>query len=244
MSDLTRQLIPDAQAFLTELSQNNSRDWFQTHKARYDDQLRRPAEALLAEVADYLRPHHPGIQGKLFRPQRDLRFSRDKTPYHTHLHMLWQLPLLPGAGLFFGIDPARLRVGGGVMSLDGAALSRWRIAVAGRPLVRVYPTAGLDQIDGRRQPPDSGFADELAALLDILTLKGFRPNAAELKRVPGPQDQTHPHADLLRRKSLTLWSDLDLTSPVDPKAAICSAALVLAPVFTLLRPILTKPVAA
>ncbi|MFS4580252.1 DUF2461 domain-containing protein [Phaeobacter sp. C3_T13_0] len=239
MSNTTGQLIPDAQAFLAELAKNNSRDWFKTQKSRYDLQVRDPAQTLLSEVADYLRPHHPGIQGKLFRPQRDLRFSKNKTPYHTHVHMLWQLPGLPGAGLFFGIEANRLRVGGGVMTLKGAALTRWRSAVAGQPFTRDYPTAGLDHVAGHDASPDSGFADELAALTDILTLKRFMANAAELTRVPAPFGKTHPHADLLRRKSLTLWCDLDPKAQIVPMGTICSAALMLEPLFILLRPILT-----
>ncbi|AUQ73924.1 DUF2461 domain-containing protein [Phaeobacter piscinae] len=244
MSDITRQLIPDAQAFLAELAESNTRDWFQSHKARYEAELRHPAEALLQAVADYLRPHHPGIRGKLFRPQRDLRFSKDKTPYHTHLHLLWQLPQPPGCGVFFGIDPGGVRIGGGIMGLKGSALTRWRDAVAGQPLTRSYPTAGLAQVAGHPSPRDSGFADEMAALMDILALKGFQPKAPELKRVPSPHGQSHPHADLLRRKSLTLWRDVALAPPPDPVAAVCSAALVLAPLFTLLQPILAEPVAA
>ncbi|AFO88018.1 DUF2461 domain-containing protein [Phaeobacter inhibens] len=244
MSDITRQLIPDARAFLTELSETNTREWFQSQKARYEAELRHPAEALLQEVADYLRPHHPGLQGKIFRPQRDLRFSKDKTPYHTHLHLLWQLPQHPGCGVFFGIDPDGARIGGGIMALKGATLSRWRDAVAGQPLTRAYPTAGLAQVAGHPNPRDSGFADELAALMDILALKGFQPKAPELKRVPAPHGQSHPHADLLRRKSLTLWRAVDPVPPPDPVAAVCSAALVLAPLFTLLQPILADPVAA
>lgn len=88
MTDRFARLIPDARAFLTELSANNTRDWFTTRKSRYEADLKAPALALLEEGAQAIAritgqmPHT-----KLFRPHRDVRFSKDKTPYHTHLHL-------------------------------------------------------------------------------------------------------------------------------------------------------------
>ncbi|APG47496.1 DUF2461 domain-containing protein [Phaeobacter porticola] len=239
MSDAADQLIPNAQTFLAELVQNNNRDWFKDHQGRYDQLLRHPAEALLRAVSEYLGPHHPGITGKLFRPQRDLRFGTDKTPYHTHLHLLWSLPATPGAGLYFAVTATRVTLGGGVMQFSRDQLPRWRAAIAGQPMTRSYPTGGLDPVAGHSPASDSGLADELAALLDILALKGLQPKPAELKRVPAPHGAGHPHADLLRRKSLTLWQPLDGAPQMTPMGAVCSAALMLEPLFTLLRPILT-----
>lgn len=76
----TANLIEDAQSFLAELAQNNTRDWFAEHKIRYAMRLKRPAELLVAQVARWLEDREGQIRGKLFRPQRDVRFSKDKTP--------------------------------------------------------------------------------------------------------------------------------------------------------------------
>lgn len=92
MPDPFARLITDARTFLGELAQNNTRDWFAVHKARYDGTLKAPALLLLDQVAHDLGPQTTqGLGVKLFRPYRNVRFSRDKTPYHTHLHMMWTL---------------------------------------------------------------------------------------------------------------------------------------------------------
>lgn len=212
------QLIPDAQTYLAELAQNNSRDWFNAHKSRYEDQLRGPALRLLDEVAQAITSRSGAqVSTKLFRPQRDVRFSKDKTPYKTHLHMLWHLSHAEvgsdsvGCALFFGIDAGGGTTGGGIMGFSKAQIPRWRAAMDG--------TAG----------------DEAAALVDILALKGFAARAPELQRTPSPYGKAHPHGDLLRRKSLTFWHQLNAAEQAAPMAALMSAQLTLAPAFALLE---------
>jgi uncharacterized protein (DUF2461 family) len=64
--------------FYDDLEQDNSKTFWTAHKAIYDEAVRAPMEALAADLAkDY-------GEGKLFRPYRDVRFSKDKTPYKTH----------------------------------------------------------------------------------------------------------------------------------------------------------------
>ena len=101
----------DVPAFLAELNENNSKDWFAANKARYDDGIKAPAQefgaamcAVLEQATDM--PH----KAKLYRVYRDVRFSKDKTPYNAHLHMSF----IPETGQntppmwFFGlgVDPA------------------------------------------------------------------------------------------------------------------------------------------
>lgn len=174
----TRQLVPDARSFLSELSHNNSRDWFRANKGTYDALLKRPAEVLLSQIAQGLEQRHGQVRGKLFRPQRDVRFTEDKTPYHLHLHMLWSMP--DGRCWFFGISLDYVTAGAGVMAFDPERLERFRAAVA----------------------DDSGA--ELAAILDQ---GGWRCDPPELKRVPQPWPAEHPREGLLRRKGLVAWDD-------------------------------------
>lgn len=90
MPDPFASLIPDARRFLGELFENNSRDWFAGQKSRYDADLKIPATLLLDQIAqDVGRATGATLTPKLFRAHRDVRFSKDKTPYHTHLHLLW-----------------------------------------------------------------------------------------------------------------------------------------------------------
>ncbi|MEM8536231.1 MAG: DUF2461 family protein [Pseudomonadota bacterium] len=91
MSDFTK-LIPEARTFLRTLSANNNRAWWQDNKATYDTALKAPAQALLADLsAPLAKIADAPVKSKLFRPHRDVRFSKDKTPYNTHLHMMWQI---------------------------------------------------------------------------------------------------------------------------------------------------------
>lgn len=141
-----------------------------------------PAMALLDTIgADLERAIGAPPTPKLFRPQRDVRFSNDKTPYHLHLHMLWSTPPV---GWFLGIGRDYVSVGAGVMGFDKDALTDWRAAV------------------------DSPKGAELAGIIADLQASGARLDEPDLKRVPAPYDKDHPQGDLLRRKSVTVWFDL------------------------------------
>lgn len=182
MNDPFDSLVPDARLFLSDLKQNNNRDWFLAHKTDYDARLKAPALALLDTLSAFLEKQTGTTpQTKLFRPNRDIRFSKDKTPYHTHLHMLWNTPPV---GWFLGIAPDYVSIGAGVMGFDKGTLSNWRNAVDG--------PKGI----------------EISSLLDTLSRKGARFSEPELKRVPPPFDKAHAHGDLLQHKSLTVWFDL------------------------------------
>lgn len=176
-------LISDSRTFLTTLADNNSKDWFAENKATYETNLKSPALALLDTVAATLEKQTGQVPStKLFRPHRDVRFSKDKTPYHLHLHMLWSTP---PTGYFFGIGRDYLSVGAGIMGLDKDKLTRWRAAV------------------------DSPEGAKIATALDDLQASDARIDMAELKRVPAPFDKDHPRAELLKRKSCTVWFDYD-----------------------------------
>jgi len=184
--------FPDAVAFLTDLRANNDRAWFTAHKARYERSCKAPAEAFMAA----LRPELEALAGvplggKLFRIHRDVRFSKDKSPYNTHIHIGFQ-PLDAGArrgGFYFGLDPNGASLGVGDFEFNGPDLVRYREAV------------DAAEAGGR--------------LADLLAGLDARVPDPELKRAPAPYPQDHPRADLLRRKSLNVWRDLttDLASP-------------------------------
>lgn len=195
MSDPFAQLIPEARSFLSDLAAHNTRDWFADQKPRYDTTLKTPATHLMDQIkADLARDPGWSLNTKLFRPQRDVRFSKDKTPYHVHLHMLWSFAGDGGAqsGLFFGISPTYVRAGGGIMGFEKSALHNWRTAVDGSQGV------------------------EIAETLAALAKHGLVPGEPDLKRVPSPFDKEHPRGDLLRRKGLTVWTDMPQADWTDP----------------------------
>lgn len=183
--------FPEARTFLCELRENNAREWFNARKERYEAVIRRPSEAFCQRLLPELEAiTGQTMRARSFRIHRDVRFSKDKTPYHTHLH----LGFYPadadeehacGGGFFFGIETDRLVLGAGTLAFREAVLTTYR-------------TLAADPEEGAR----------LAGLLSYLTREGFRLGEIELKRTPPPFSQDHPHAELLRRKSLTALRDL------------------------------------
>lgn len=188
-------LIADANGFLAQLKANNSRDWFQDHKEDYEARVKRPALAFADVIAaDLAALTGSPITPKLFRVHRDVRFSRDKTPYTTHMHLLWSDDR--SAGWFFGVSPDYVTSGCGVMNFDKTQLTRFR--------------AFIDR--------DAGA--DFATMTEALLTEGFRLNDPPLKRVPAPYAKDHARGDLLRRKGMALWFDLAKPAHADPRAAL------------------------
>ena len=186
-SDGFTQLIDDANAFFAELKQNNSKEWFNPRKDHYTQNIKKPAEFLGEVLAeDFSRIAGTTYQPKLFRIYRDVRFSKDKTPLNAHLHMIWRQPgddpFAPA--FFFGSEPGDMSVGFGVMGLKGETLTRFRAFVdaKGDALVEAIEAAGMAWSNWGSPP---------------------------LKRVPAPYDKDHPHAEILKRKSMIISTQVD-----------------------------------
>jgi uncharacterized protein (TIGR02453 family) len=185
--------FPDARGdFFLALALHNDRDWFQSHRAEYEEGWAAPMASLLAEVREGLRGGYgkrPLGEPKVFRLHRDVRFGKDKTPYKTHVAG-W-IPVETGGAASPGSAPAAIYLhlgvderftGSGCWTLEPEALKRYRAAV-------------LD--------PKRGAA--LVRLLKPLAAAGFTVSSAEsLKRVPAGVDPDHPRADLLRMKGLVV----------------------------------------
>jgi uncharacterized protein (TIGR02453 family) len=182
---------PDAMTFLGDLRANNRREWFAEHRAVYERAVRAPAEALASSLAQALSEKGgQAFAPRIFRLHRDVRFSKDKSPYNAHLHIAVTPERPAGAaqaasGFYFGLDPDRLQLGAGVFELKSAALNRLRTAVA----------------DPVRGPA-------LAAALARIEAAGFRLEGPMLKRTPAPYPPDHPRAGLLRYKGLTAWREV------------------------------------
>ena len=73
---------PDALAFYAELRQNNTKEWWAAHRARFDERVAAPFEQLAEALADEFG------EVKVFRPYRDVRFSADKSPYKLQIGMV------------------------------------------------------------------------------------------------------------------------------------------------------------
>jgi uncharacterized protein (TIGR02453 family) len=176
-------------AFLEDLEERNTRDFFDANKQVFKEQVQAPFAALVEAAAARLRRSVPDLgPPKVFRIYRDLRFSRDKTPYKTSMSA--SVPSRPrddgggpgvGTGFYVNVGPAGLYTASGLYHADRADLARVRAAVA---------------------DPDSG--PELEAIFRRAAAKGLEPWLDPLQRMPREWPADHPRAALLKARSLVL----------------------------------------
>jgi uncharacterized protein (TIGR02453 family) len=153
---------------------NNTRPWFQEHRPMYDRTVRQPLESLLEDVSGEFG------EAKVFRPNRDTRFSADKSPYKTNAAA--SIPAT-GGGYYLSLSADGLMAGAGMYVMDGEQLARFREAVAA----------------GRT-------GNALAAMLEKLHADGYEAGGHdELKSAPRGYAKDHPRVDLLRMKGLVVW---------------------------------------
>ncbi len=186
----------DAMGFLHELAIEMNKDWFEANKARYQRVWVEPMTALLEHVAGKLAKAYAPVKlgaPKLFRIYRDTRFSKDKSPYKTHVAgqlplsrqksvMAAKQPIDGGCSALYihlGVDEEYLGVG--TYFFDPAELPRWRKLVAA---------------DKTGKP--------LAQLVGKLRRAGYRVGGHEdYKKVPKPYAEDHPRGEFLRMRGLT-----------------------------------------
>ena len=122
--------------FLVELALNNDRSWFQPRKGDYERLLKKPLEQLCVALGDEFQARGVPLTGDSrspFRIYRDVRFSKDKSPYKTNVgaSFPWTGPG-GGVGGYFHLEPGACYVGGGMWHPEPARLAAWRAAVTGR----------------------------------------------------------------------------------------------------------------
>ncbi len=192
--------------FWHDLAKQQDRRWYDAHKAEHKSGWEAPMRALLDELREKLDGAYPDCdiaEPKLFRIHRDVRFSKDKSPYKTNVSGCLYIKVGPSKATE---TPSPLYVqigtdtfaGAGLYMMDPAQLARYRAAV----------------VDAKR-------GKELSTLTAKLEKAGYEIASAEmLKNVPRGFDPDHPRAELLKRKGLTI------TFPALPKQAIASRDLV------------------
>jgi len=197
---------PATLRFLRQLEAHNNKQWFEEHRADYEGKVREPMRALILEMNDRFGEFAPEIAADpkrgMFRINRDIRFSKDKSPYKTHIG--GYVPLGAGGGgprnpvpLYVQLG-TEMFVGAGHYMMEPDQLVRYRAAV----------------LDGK-----TGAA--LAKIVTGLERAKFRVVSSDaLKNVPRGMDPEHPRAELLKRKSLAV------EFPPLPKKLIVSRAFV------------------
>ena len=173
--------------FLSDLAENNNKAWFEANKQVYKQALEGPAVNFVMELGERLRPTFPDLKadprtnggGSLLRIYRDVRFSKDKTPYKTNVSaLLWEgegkKNLNPGMG--FQLTAHSMGLMTGMHGLPKDHLARFREAIADDELGR----------------------EAEAIVTEIQGLAGYRVGGAHYKRVPRGYDADHPRAELLK----------------------------------------------
>lgn len=123
-------------AFFNGLENNNNKEWFHGHKTEYENDVKKPflnlVDALLPELYKLDPTISQNSKEALFRINRDIRFSKDKTPYHTMLKAGFspngKKSKLPG--FYLGISANTIHVGGGLFNLKGEDLKGVRRLIA------------------------------------------------------------------------------------------------------------------
>jgi len=168
----------DFQRFFIGLELDNSKRYFEANRRTYEDLVKGPMAALLESLEPDFGP------GKVFRANRDIRFSKDKSPYKTNI----------AADVGMGAK-------GGYLSLDARGFT----VATGRYVMSPEEIAKF-----RKKVAADGPGAQLAAIVSRLKRSGYDMGGEELKRVPPPWPQEHPRGELLRRKSLYAWKNYGL----------------------------------
>jgi uncharacterized protein (TIGR02453 family) len=176
-------------AFLEDLEERNTKEFFDANKRLFKEQVATPFTALVEAAAARLRRGVPDLgQPKIFRIYRDLRFTRDKTPYKTSMSA--SVPSRPreelggpgvATGFYVNVGPAGLYTASGLYHPGRPELERVRAAIA-----------------------DPAMGPELEAILRQAAAQGLEPWLDPLQRMPRPWPADHPRAGLLKARSLVL----------------------------------------
>ena len=172
---------PETFAWFDGLEADNSKAYFTAHRAVYDRAVRGAVEAMLDELAGEL-----GGRVKLFRPNRDIRFSRDKSPYKDRAYGVILDRPDSRAPLYVSISAGGLFAGSGYYQLDAAQLDRFREAVM-----------------------DDRAGAELERVVASVRAAGVETFGEALKTAPRGYPRDHPRVVLLRHRSLFAGARLD-----------------------------------
>ncbi len=162
----------EALDFYEALEADNSKTYWTAHKAVYEEKVLAPMTDLVEELApEFGEP-------KIFRPYRDVRFSRDKSPYKTHIGAII------GSG-YIQLSARGLAVGDGMYGMDPGRLAKYREAVA-----------------------DDGTGAELERVIAAVEGQGISVSGrGVLKTAPRGYPADHPRIELLRYKGLVAWKE-------------------------------------
>ncbi len=172
-------------SFYQNLFVDNNKVWFHNHKKDYENYVKKPAMNFVEAMEDYLIELSPEINAipkvnkSLFKINRDIRFSKDKTPYKTHLGIwFWdgQQKRMDSSGFYFHIDPIKNEF------ILGVGLYQFT-----KEQLRLYRDWVVNERHGK----------ELEVAVKKVRDLGYQIVGSHYKKVPRGYDKEHPKADYL-----------------------------------------------
>ncbi|GAA3736959.1 MULTISPECIES: DUF2461 domain-containing protein [Flavobacterium] len=190
-------LAKESLQFLDDLKKNNNREWFQENKKRYEV-FKKDYHQLVSDFLDAMKPLDPSLEllevkNCTFRINRDIRFSKDKSPYKAHLG-IWMSGGTKGlnrAGYYVHIEKGASFIAGGFYSPESEDLKKVRKEIA-------FFYDDLQEILN-----DKNFKKEFGSL-DI-------NENNSLKSMPRGYEKDHPAIEFLKLKSFTATQKYDIS---------------------------------
>jgi uncharacterized protein (TIGR02453 family) len=168
----------EAFEFYDQLTANNTKSWWNEHKSDYERYVRTPLVDLVTALSDEFG------EAKLFRPYRDVRFAKDKSPIKEHQGAY--VSTQDAVGYYVQVSSSGLMVAGGWYASSGDQLKRYREAV------------------------DGGKGPELRTLLAALAKQRWQLESNSLKTRPRGYGDDPPDLDLLRFRHITAERHYDV----------------------------------
>ncbi len=184
-------------SLLADLSTHNQKAWFDANKDRFRRFVEQPVQDIVSVIRAHLLRQFQNIthlEGKVFRIHRDIRFSKDKSPYKTHVGIRFSEDASKDcAAPFFYVqlEAKSIHLVIGQKEFDGDTLVRYRTAV-------------MDARTGRA----------LASLVEKMRQDGATLQGEQLQKIPRGYPADHDRADFLRFKGLYMEKGLPVTERI------------------------------
>lgn len=174
---------PEAFTFFAELEKDNSKTFWEAHKALWEKKVHQPMQDFMEAFEGEIPPL------RMFRPNRDVRFSKDKSPYKLWIGATSEAKGVGGVGYYIRLGPTGLSVACGAYVMAKDQLERFRDAIN-------HPLSGAQ-------------FEEMTQALAAVSLPVMSGGEAPLKTVPPGYPKDHPRAEFLRLKGVAVVKSFD-----------------------------------
>ena len=184
----------DSLKFLSQIRENNTKEWFEANRYRYESLIKEPSASFVVEMGEHLQAlvptitARPKVNGSLFRIYRDIRFSKDKTPIKSKVGVIfWQGNhiRMQSSCFYLHFSPKELLLASGIRTFDPDLLSAYRDYI---------------KVDEHREG--------LHNILEDLRDKGYIIEEPGYKRLPKTFDKTITHEYLAKMKAVAVFHSI------------------------------------